>query len=114
MSIIKKMRKQTAVWWERSTLPDAYGKYTYAAPLQIECRWDDSAVEYRNQQGQAVLSSATVYVDRVMKIGDMLMRGDWESDTADDPTDEPTAFEIQRFDQNPNIKATETLLTAFI
>lgn len=114
MSIITRMRKQTAVYWSRDATPDEFGAYSYAAAVQIECRWDDSAREYRDAQGQTQLSQAVVYVDRVMKVGDMLKEGDLESDTVADPTDDPDAFKIQGFDKNPNIRNTETLLTAYL
>ena len=115
MSIIKKMRKQKAVWWQRSALPDQYGTYSYAAPIEIDCRWDDTTQEYRHPKGQVEMSNAVVYVDREMAVGDMLMKGEWESDTPDNPLElDSGVFEIQRFDNNPNIKATEFLLTAFL
>lgn len=113
MSIIAKMRKQTAVWWERGS-PDRYGKFAFAAPVEVACRWDDTAQEFLAFNGEKRVSRAVVYVDRIMKPGDRLMRGDLESDTAEDPLTLNEAFEIHRFDQNPNIKATETLLTAFL
>lgn len=114
MSIITKMRKQTAVWWERSSTPDRYGAFSYAEPVEVECRWDESGMEYRDTKGQTVMSNSTVYVDRIMKIGDMLREGEIDSAEPSDPTTVDTAREIQRFDKNPNIKATETLLTAFL
>jgi len=114
MSIIKKMRKQTAVWWARSASVDRFGKYTYDEPVEIKCRWDTKGVEFRDNKGQTVMSDSTVYPDRVLVVGDMLMEGDLESDTASDPTTETTAYEIKRFDKTPNIKNTETLYTAYL
>jgi hypothetical protein len=108
------MRRQTAVWWARSSSINRFGKYTYEEPVEIKCRWDGSGREYRDDKGQTVFSDATVYVDRIVAIGDMLMEGDLESDTASDPTTEETAYEVKRFDKNPNIKATETLYTAYL
>ena len=114
MSLIKRMRKQRAVFWERSDEPDEYGKFSYSSPIEIRCRWDESGIEYRSPTGQTVISQAVVYVDRIMKIGDMLREGEIESDEPDDPTEAEAAYEIQRFDKTPNIKATETLLTAYL
>lgn len=114
MSIITTMRRQTAVWWQRSTSPDGFGRYTYAAPIQIDCRWEDIVVEFLDPQGNKTQSRSVVYVDRVIAAGDMLMEGDWESNTADDPTEEELAFEVRRFDKLPNLKNTETLYTAYL
>jgi len=113
VSIIKKMRKQKAVWWQRSA-PDHYGKFSFAPPVEIDCRWDDQGVEYRAAQGQTVLSNAVVYPDRILAIGDRLQKGEMESDISEDPLVLITAFEIQRFDQTPNLKATEFLYTAYL
>jgi len=114
MSIIVKMRKQKAVWWQRGATPDRYGKYSYASPIEIDCRWDDAAVEFRNEKGENVVSKSVVYPDRILAIGDRLREGDIESDEPADPTTITTTAEIQRFDKTPNIKATETLYTAYL
>lgn len=115
MSIIKRMRRQRAVWWERSDAPDRFGRYSYAAPVQLKCRWEDVAQEFRDNQGQTTVSRSIVYVDRIIKAGDMLKRGELESDTPADPRDIPEeAWEVRRFDQLPNLKNKETLLTAYL
>jgi len=113
MSIIKKMRKQKAVYWARLSA-DEYGVFAYDDPVQVDCRWDDMGVEFRNVEGEVQVSQSVVYVDRVMAIGDKLQRGEMDSTTPDSPAGLTTAFEIRRFDQNPNLRATETLYTAYL
>ena len=113
MSVIKRMRKQYAVWWER--LPaDRYGKFTWAEPVEVRCRWDDSGSEYRTMKGQVEISQATVYPDRIMRQGDKLRKGEMETDETLDPTTLDEAFEIQRFEQIPNFRNTETLFIAHL
>ena len=115
MSIIKKMRKQKAVWWERQTEPqDRFGNFGFNEPVEIDCRWDDTAQEFTDSQGQLQISRSLVYVDRVMKPGDRLKLGEMDSETPLDPLEVQDAFAIKRFDQNPNLKATEFLLTAYL
>lgn len=114
MSIIRTMRRQKAVWWQRQTEPDKFGRLSFAEPVEIACRWDDNIGEFRNQFGQTVASKAVVYVDREMKVGDKLMSGPISSDTPEDPTTEDNALEIQGFMKTPNIKNTETLYTALL
>jgi len=115
MSIIKKMRKQHAVLWIRSDAPDRFGRFSYGSPAQIKCRWEDVVQEFRDSQGQATVSRSIVYVDRIIKAGDMLKRGELESDTPSDPRDEPElAWEVRRFDQLPKLNNKETLLTAYL
>ena len=113
MSIIKKMRKQTCVWWARGDV-DKYGRATYASPVELACRWDDAGAEFRNTVGAIEMSEATVYPDQICGVGDMMKKGDLDSLTLDDPTEDIAAFEIRRFDQTPNLRATETLFTAHL
>lgn len=115
MSLISKMRRQRATFWERSTTTDKYGRYTYAAPEEIRCRWEDVAEEYKDpRSGETKVSRSTVYVDREMKVGDVLKKGAPISSTPADPKTPGTegAFEIQAFENLPNLKATEFLYTA--
>jgi len=114
MSIIVKMRKQNAVWWQRSAEPDRYGKFSYATPVEIECRWDDAVIEFLDSKGQTKSSKSVVYPDRILSVGDMLREGEIESDEPADPTTLLTTAEIMRFDKTPNIKATETLYTVYL
>ena len=109
------MRRQRAVLWTRSAEPNKFGKFTYDEPIEIRCRWEDVAKEFRDTKGQTVMSMSIVYVDRVLSVGDMLRKGEITTDEPSDPTDLPqTAFEIQRFDQLPDLKAKLTLLTAYL
>lgn len=112
MSIITKMRKQEAIYWKRLT-PDQYGKYSFDSPVEISCRWEDKASEFLDSTGQKQVSRSIVYVDRVISVGDRLMRGEMDSNTPADPLT-ADSFEVRRFDQEPNLKATEFLLTAYL
>jgi len=114
MSIIRRMRKQKAVWWERSATSDRFGKFTFSEPAEIDCRWDDSISEYRTEDGQMHISQATVYPDRVLSVGDKLRKGEMETDEPLDPTTLDSSFEVQRFQQIPNLKNTETLFMAHL
>lgn len=113
MSIIKRMRRQTAILWTRGA-PDRFGRYTFAEPIEIKCRWDDTTEEFVNPKGQKQIGRSVVYVDRVIAPGDRLKRGDLDSSAVDDPLDDTLAYEVQRVDQNPNLKATEFLITAYL
>lgn len=114
MSVIKKMRKQRAVWWQRKPKPDRFGKFSFEEPVEISCRWDDTTEEFIDPQGETQASRSVVYVDRIISVGDRLMRGEMDSNTPDNPLAIQDAFEVKRFDQNPNFRNTETLLTAFL
>lgn len=113
MSLIKRMRRQTAVYWKRTT-PDHYANFSYAEPVEITCRWEDVTLEVRGDEVEATNFSSRVYVDRVMNLGDVLMLGALESDTPEDPKGLESAKAIQRFEALPNLKNRETLYTAYL
>jgi len=107
------MRRQHAVWWKRLQADD-YGRYSYASPVAIKCRWDENVGQTMSAKGDMVASSSTVYVDRVMSVGDKLKLGEIDSNTSTDPREDPLAFEIMSFEQNPNFRNTQSLLTAHL
>jgi len=113
MSLITKMRKQKAVLWRKGSL-NRFGRTSFEAPIEISCRWEDIVVEFLDMQGEKVLSKSVVYVDRILALGDRLKRGEIESDTPTNPLDVEDTFEVRRFEQLPNLKASETLLTAYL
>lgn len=114
MSVIKSMRRQKAVWWKRSDTTDQYGSYVFESPVEIKCRWEDSIGEFRNSLGQVMNTKATVYVDREMKPGDKLKKGEMDSSTPEDPTGDPTIIDIVGFQALPDFSARETLYTALL
>lgn len=114
MGLMTRMRRQRAVYWERSASHDKYGAFSFASPVEISCRWDGASKEYRDTKGETQLSESTVYPDRVMKAGDRLREGGMESDTPENPMEDADSCEVQRFDTIPNLKATETLYVAYL
>ena len=114
MSIIKRMRKQKAVWWQ-VTGTDRDGDPIFAAGVEVDCRWEDKAVKFQSPSGEEKVSRAIVYVDRIMKPGDMLWRGTAaDADDLADPHENDDVGRIDRFDQLPKLRNDETLYTAFL
>lgn len=114
MSIISRMRKQDAVWFAQS-VPDDFGQQAYEAAVEIKCRWEDKAVKFLLENGTEAVSAAVVYVDRVMKIGDILIEGlivDLEDKK--EPKRNKRVFEIKGFEKLPNLRNTEVLYTAMM
>ncbi len=115
------MRKQTAIWWPLGGINsggndyDNFGQPLYADPVQIDCRWDDTNVEIMLPDNTTYMSRATVYVDRDVALGGLLMRGVL-ADITDpvNPRQNNGAWEIKRSDDIPNFKATEFLKIAYL
>jgi len=74
MSIITRMRKQVAVYWG-APVADGEGGFTYAAPVQFGCRWDDRTVLFVNYKGEETISSAVIYPDQDMVFNGSLWLG---------------------------------------
>lgn len=112
MSLIKRMRKQRAVFWAQTTV-DNFGKMQFAAPVEIACRWENRTDEYLDAKGDKQMAKCVVYVDRDMKPGDALMEGTLDTGTTT-PFEEPTAYEVKSFESVPNIRAKEFLRTTHL
>lgn len=116
MSIITRMRRQTAVYWAPSS-PVKYndeGKMELEDPVEIKCRWEEKVNMKQVPEGIKTVASGTVYVDRDMKEGGLLKLCALEDLIEADPRDETDARAVLAFTKTPNLKATEFLRIAFI
>lgn len=121
MSIIKRMRKQIAVYWALASTESAgsdhddYGQPVVTDPVEIKCRWEAKSEEFIAANGTKTTSRAVVYVDRDVDVGGILMLGELTDITdEEDPKENEGAWEIKRFDNTPNLRATEFLKTAYL
>jgi len=120
MSIITRMRKQTAVYWplkgDESGYQDfdAYGRPQWGTPYEIECRWEDVSQEVLAADATRVMTKAVVYVDRDVRAGGVLYLGRLTAVDQSDPKGNDGAWEIIRFDKLPNLRNTEYLRTAYL
>jgi len=119
MSIISRMRKQQATYWPAT--PDMYGGVAFGSPILVECRWEDITENFIDAEGREAVSQAKVYVDQVLKVGGFLALGDYTgvtstTTTAEEPTFMPpdAARPIRKFENLPNLRATEYLRTAWL
>lgn len=113
MSVIRKIRKQKAIWWRRVGV-DHYGRPQYAGPVQVDCRWEDDAREFVMENGEKFISRSIVYVDRPMSVGDRIALGVLGPTTPSDPYDSDKAYEIRRFSIIPNLRNTQVLYKAIL
>lgn len=124
MSIITRCRVHDAIYWKK-TGKMADGTVTYAAPVQIKCRWDESeSVAITLTNGETFMSRASVICDRHVSVDDMFMRGALtsipEGRNKNIPQDLPNAFICKQVDiitklRNSNFNDMDkTLVTAFL
>jgi hypothetical protein len=116
MGIITKARTrgQKAVYWERDCSgPDEFGSDTYLAPIELEVRWDDKMQKVVNSEGDEVISSAQVMVDRDCRHG-KLKKATLDSLTDHDPEENEDVFDVLGMEIIPNFRNTETLYIAML
>lgn len=118
MSIIKRMRKQVAVYWSLIEQLDSSGQPEWHIPVEVPVRWEEGSAQgnltsVKLEDGSILTFRATVYVDRDMVHGDYLQLARLSSSTPDDPRD-TTSWEVHRFEKIPNLRAKEFLRTTHL
>lgn len=109
MSIIDKICKQTAVYWNPQGL-DAYGQPMYSIPVEVSCRWEDKSEEYIAEDGTRQVSKSIIYILADISIGALLMLGDLDNVTDYvNPKNNSGVIEARGFDKIPNFRATQYL-----
>lgn len=115
MDIIEDMRQQKAVYWAPEGV-DQFNRRTYAAPVEIDCRWVDKREIFRTKDGQEKVSKSIVYPDRVLdEEGGVLREGtlaELTSTTA--PFENTNTWEIQAFGKTPTLDNDAILYTAML
>lgn len=127
--LIQRMLKQVAVYWAPAGV-DRKGQQTFAAAVEVPCRWDEQTEQFLDHNGNVALSKAKVYVGvDVQELGAVWL----SSATADDPAGtalaqltSPTspfantgvggkkAMEVRRFERFPNARNDNYLRTVYV
>ena len=116
---ISRLCVQTAVYWGSPT-EDGYGGKTFADPVEISCRWEDTVEKISRvgaRLGEEIISRAVVYVtEDVEELGYLFLGDldDLDSDEEADPTTVENAYMINRFDKIPVLRSTEFLRKAYL
>jgi len=106
LSFIEKVCVQTAVYWAPAG-NSGYGD-SFAAAIEVPCRWDDVSEQIINQNGQEITSEAKLLLtDDVIEGGYMYLGtlDDLDSDPAD-PREVKKAFSIQQVRRTPLFRST--------
>ena len=107
-AFIKSVCVQTAVYWG-TPVSDGRGGFTYADPVEIKCRWDDQANLITDFRGQEVASQARLLLTEDVDLQGILYLGtldNLDSTEEADPKTVEGAYEIIRFDKNPEFAST--------
>ena len=109
--IIRTMRTQYA-WYFAQDGKDAFGRTQYAAGVLINVRWDDfvskELIEGRLYEDDV---RSTVYLDRRIEVGDILMREEVSTGPAPVPDEDQI---VRDYKEYPNLRNTSQLRIAIL
>lgn len=116
MQIIKTSRRQVAVYWEPSSVPNNEGQVGFLAPVELIVRWEDVTQEAIDEKGNVFQSRSVVAVPIDVKLLGVLWLSTKkkgytpgtaiaELTSTSDPFANSNAFEIRKFDKIPTLRA---------
>lgn len=83
-----------------STGTDGYNQPSFAAPVQIICRWEEKTEKIQGDDGVEVLSRARVFLAQDVALGDYLVLG---TSAGADPREVPGAYRVKDFRKTPSL-----------
>jgi len=114
INLINTSLKQIAVYWGTPS-SDGRGGRQFAAPVQINVRWDDKQEKFIDLAGNEVVSRAVVQVGQDVQVGGYLYLGTLASLTqSTDPMDVKAAKEIRGFLKAPSFRGDQNQRTAYL
>lgn len=118
MRILKKMRKQTAVYWA-PTGNDRYGQHTFGPAQELAppngVRWEDMSEEFIDATGRTAISKSNVYTGIDVQVGGFFFNGPLSAVVDQvNPANNPGCFEILQFQKIPTLKANDNLRIAIL
>lgn len=112
--IIKRMRQQICVFWPLEGY-DQYAQPQYGDAVEIACRWDDAGSLYLNEAGEKFVSGATVYPDRDIPNGSLMIKSALVNVTyPTDPRRNDKVFEVKKTAITPDLRNTQNLYTCYL
>jgi len=116
LEFIDKVSVQTAVYWA-NPVNDGTGGYTYDAPVEILCRWDDIAEKYISRTGEELISSAQILTNETLVEGSWLWLGSLTGLTTAEkanPMLVARAYPIKKVSTTPLFKSTTKFVKGVI
>jgi hypothetical protein len=108
--------RQDAVYWGSPT-PDGTGGRTFAAAVQIKCRWEDGSFVFTNAEGREEVATSQVFVASDLDLEGYLYLGGltWLSAAQrSNPLIAPGAVEIRGRSKDPDVSGTRFLREVWV
>lgn len=110
-AVVRGLRQSSTYWGPPVT--DGLGQYTFPDPVYpVKSRWEDKSRLVRSADGEEVVSSATVFVDRAVEAEGYLALGDLSG--TPDPRALREAREVLVGGSTPSVDANRTLYKAML
>jgi len=68
------MQTDTIVYWEPGA-PDGFGKYSFATPVELKCRFQSSTERFVDSSGVEFISTAIVYPQQDLSLHGWIYKG---------------------------------------
>lgn len=111
MTMISRMLKEDVTRWP-NTGSNGYGGFTFGTPIILKGRWEDKAELFRTLENEEEVSSAIVFLESDIVVGDYFARGD-ETATSD-PTTLSTAFRSRNYHRTTDLRNLNALRKVFL
>ncbi len=110
-SFIERSCVQDAVYWG-NPVANGYGGYTFNAPVEIKCRWEDKKQVVADNDGKELVIRSQVYVLQDLNEEGYLFLGELNDLSSDpsNPRTEDSTYQIKRFHKVPALGRTDEFL----
>jgi hypothetical protein len=106
VAIATRSLNQQVTWWPVGN--DGFGGDVFLSPVLVQAFWEDRQETYVGSiDRRERVSKAIVFVDRAVSVGDYLAQGDLTASL--NPTTEPNADKVQRYQKFPDLRNLEAL-----
>lgn len=111
MTQVSRNLRETLTHWS-STGSDGYAGFTWATPVTMNGRWEDTQVMFRTPDNEEVVSQGVVYTESDVAVGDYIAQTDLTATV--DPTTLTAPKRIRQTSKNTNLSNLETIRKAFL
>ena len=103
--------RQICTFWQK-TGTDQYGKPTFAAPVVLNCRWEDINEKVIDKHGSEIVSKSRIFTAAQLSPEGYLAPGSYASEP--NPLDIPVAEEIRQHKIVPDLRNLKNLYTTWL
>ncbi len=93
---------------------DGFGGFTYGNPVLLPGRWEDQSIQFVTDNMEEAISTAIVYLNTDVDVGDYLGFGDHATVPIANPTSLTTAHRIRQRHRTTDLRRMQSLRKVFL